>query len=239
MECKQIKYKHYLKVTKSPKYGGRIDKDLFKSRPGKGYYDTVYMWDTAYEVKLTEEELETCRKERNEKNRYTEGIKTYYNINGRDLKEFLKEQKEFKNKKIHIPEHDLNEYYVWESKIIEDTITILVEEEASLVTDDTTADKKRIEKEKNKEANLKLLDTIFKSNIDEICKKHGLCVRNHCVRFKDEQAYREFMRNILDETIGKELSEIGIKIDTNKANRKYTEYSTLFDLSKAIIEVNE
>lgn len=238
MECKQIKYKQYLKITKLPKYGDRIDKALFTSRPGKGYYDTVYVWDTAYEIKLTEEELQTYRKERNERDKYM-GLQTSHGLSGYDVRAFLKESKEFKNKEIHVLNLDLNKKYIWEGKVVEDVIKVFVEEEARLVTTDTAADKKRIEKEKNKEANLKLLDTIFKENIDEICKKYGLCIREHCIRFKDEQAYRKFMQNILDETIGKALSEIGIKIDTNKANRKYTEYSTLFDLSKAIIEGNK
>ena len=238
MECKQIKEKLYLKVTKLLKYNS-TNKVLFTTRPGKGYLDTLYKWDTAYKIKLTEEELQTCRKARNENCSYALNTKAKECLNGRDIKTFLTLIDEFKNKTIHIPAFDLNQYYIWEGKVVEDTITVFIEEEAHLVTNETAMDKKRIEREKNKEVNLKLLDTIFKENIDEICKKYGLCIRKHCIRFKDEQAYRKFMQNILDETIGKALSEIGIKIDTNKANRKYTEYSTLFDLSKAMIEGNK
>lgn len=104
-----------------------------------------------------------------------------------------------------------------------------------VVTTLSSADKLRQKRIKDKEFNGRMIDAVFKTSIEAILNKYGLELskchwkgdNEYYISFKNDNAVRDFILSKLDETVGKEMHDLGIDIKWYKAWSKCGQDTTL------------
>ena len=91
----------------------------------------------------------------------------------------------------------------------------IVKDEATIVTDVLPEEQKEWDERKEQDINNQLLNSFFKQNLDLICKKYDLSLNTNSqgktsICFRDRQAVAHFITKALQDTIVKEINDLGL-----------------------------
>lgn len=205
----EVEYSKYLSIT--------------KTRPVRDAEDLLYFLSDAYEVTLTEEDI----------------------LNDPRLNmPFLKpatvasvvRDTYFPNVEECLINSDEDYYLLTDdhSKLIHSTITVFLKKEQ--IFDLTKKDRARIEKREALKTNQKLVKTFALGSIGEVLAKYGMEIRFNSVKFRDATTLKKFVIQALEQTVVKELNELGLDVKLNKRFQKLTSKSTLIELEKILLK---
>lgn len=119
-------------------------------------------------------------------------------------------------------------------KLIHSTITVFLKKEQ--VLDLTKKDRARIDKREALKTNQKLVKTFALGSIGEVLAKYGMEIRFNSVKFRDSTTLKKFVIQALEQTVVKELNELGLDVKLNKRFQKLTSKSTLIELEKILLK---
>lgn len=91
---------------------------------------------------------------------------------------------------------------------------------------DTTKTRQEI-KEDARKAETKVIDAIMLDGINEVLKKYGMLCDGNGIRFKDNKSLKDFVQIAFDNTVGKDLHDIGIDYTIYKRSQKISAKSPL------------
>lgn len=227
-----------MKVTKVKKtwwvlskYRGMVDGkaeyskylSITKTRPVRDAEDLLYFLSDGYEVTLTEEDI----------------------LNDPRLNiPFLKpatvasvvHDMYFPNAEECFINSDEDYYLLTDDhgKLIHSTITVFLKREQRF--DLTKKDRDRIDKREALKTNQKLVKTFALGSIEEVLAKYGMEIRFNSVRFKDSNTLKKFVIQALEQTIVKELNDLGLDVKLSKRFQKLTPKSTLIEMEKILLK---
>lgn len=205
----EAEYSKYLSIT--------------KTRPVRDAEDLLYFLSDGYEVTLTEEDI----------------------LNDPRLNiPFLKpatvasvvRDMYFPNVEECLINSDEDYYLLTDDhgKLIHSTITVFLKKEQ--IFDLTKKDRARIDKREALKTNQKLVKTFALGSIEEVLTKYGMEIRFNSVRFKDSNALKKFVIQALEQTIVKELNDLGLDVKLSKRFQKLTPKSTLIEMEKILLK---
>lgn len=71
-------------------------------------------------------------------------------------------------------------------------------------------------KQSNEKANINFINNVMKDGINSVLDKYGMLLDNNGIKFKDYKSMKSFIINCLNDSVFKELKEIGIIASFNK-----------------------
>jgi len=174
------------------------DVSVTVTRPVCDVGDILYRLPHVYEITIEETDIDKlCRK-----TTYYTMQDLYMDLVKTDLVPALKGKNVVRISKPYS--------LIKDKTIVSKTVHVAVLEEIELVTSMTGRDVKKQAITKEKQANKKMLDNFYLTNVDTLAKKYGLVRHQHYYTFKDKAAFNDLIYNFLENTLIKELATIGI-----------------------------
>lgn len=180
------------------------------TRPTPEY--TCWKWNRAYKVTFeTEQDIDDA----------FAFNKTQDVLNNLQVLNFLS-AKYFKGKELIMREYYSPHLYPYDNNFTAQyTYYVCLKEDAKELTNVLPKEQQEWDRKKAVSDNTKILKAFFKENALTICNKYGLAMyeyseHNPNIAFKDKEAFIKFINNALKETVIKELSNIGLKVELDE-----------------------
>lgn len=121
------------------------------------------------------------------------------------------------------------------------TVTFIADETGRFLTDVTKQERAYITKQRNKEANKKFSELFMVDTVNALLEETPFKLvevynKGHVIRFKNSDAFKEFLLNALTDKLEKIFHDSGIQIVLEKAWRKFTDDTALVRLDRCKIK---
>lgn len=207
----------------------------YKRRPVRTSDQQLYRIYNAYQLKLTQEDIDQLAKDpdldvaylsRSEAVEYfinTDEGKEYFKINGVT--------------DVNIEEIENNHLYITDShkKLFDDTIVFYMASEE--ITTLSKTDLNSIKKKETIEVNKKLTKAFALNSIKDVLSKYKMKIHaNEEICFIDNDAVKAFILDALEKTVVKDLNDLNLEVKLSKRFRKFNSKSTIFKLADVKIK---
>ena len=211
-----------------------------KTRPNQEIGEVIYKFTKYHEIIPTEKEKVDFI------NKYNNDAKHNVSIGPIEFYNFLMNVEQSENNwtcdKLHSQEY-LYVYLSYDYRsgkseiVLPEHFLIIKKDDGEIIKGFKKSELTRKEKIAKQEADFKVMTSILKISLDNLCDKYGMKLTDNGIYFKDRLCYNKFIKEALSNTIIKELNENGyeakinpriqaIKYNTQIVNKKDLKFKT-------------